>query len=63
MIKLHHPGEPNCFLHIYFIWVEISVNTKIPVLHVLCGVVLLGQVITLSLPTEVEFELGCDNIM
>ena len=62
--------DPYLFLHISSSWVKIRLHTnnQLPRLPgSLCGwwvgwwVEWVVQLITLSLPTRVEDELGCDN--
>ena len=63
-------GDPNFFLHISSSWVKIRLHTKnqLPrllgsALKVWLGWWWVVQPITLSLPTRVEVELGCYNIL
>ena len=51
-IHINGPFKHYCFLK----------NPKLKKLTRLNGVVWVGQPITLSLPTRVEVELGCDNL-
>ena len=59
-------GEPFFLLHILAHWIKIVMHAKNQCLKSFCGVVawwggVVGQPVTLSLQTSVEFKLGCDN--